>query len=411
MENTGNVNFLSILGEYIAKRLNARDLETELLKLISEYNKLKSTYLFVYSATFLKNIPDITLNMDDYFIIHDIIKKVKSKKLDFYIETPGGMGEAAEEIAKCLHDNFENISFIISGEAKSAGTILALSGNEISMTETGSLGPIDAQIKIGRSIVSAYDYMEWVNTISAKAEESKSLNPFEAVIAAQISPGEIKAVYHALHYAKDLVKKWLPIYKFKDWQKTDSRQLVVTDEYKRKRASEIADKLTDHSEWRSHGRSLKIKDLQEFLKINKIDDDPRIANIIYRIQTVIRLLFGSTSYYKIFATQDEKILRSAMPQNQVTGIPSPLGFPFPGMANPDLKKANVVEFEVLCDKCGTRHKIFGKLINDPKIDSDFQAKGSKSILSGDKIHCNCGNEIDILGIKNELEIKLGKKFI
>ena len=30
------------------------------------------------------------------------------------------------------------------------------------MTETGSLGPIDAQMRIGRSVISAYDYMEWV---------------------------------------------------------------------------------------------------------------------------------------------------------------------------------------------------------------------------------------------------------
>ena len=31
------------------------------------------------------------------------------------------------------------------------------------MTETGSLGPIDAQVKIGRSIVSAHDYKAWID--------------------------------------------------------------------------------------------------------------------------------------------------------------------------------------------------------------------------------------------------------
>jgi ClpP class serine protease len=70
-------------------------------------------------------------------------------KIDFYTETPGGSGEAAEEIAKFLRKKFEGVNFVIAGEAKSAGTILVLSGDNIYMTDTGSLGPIDAQVKIG----------------------------------------------------------------------------------------------------------------------------------------------------------------------------------------------------------------------------------------------------------------------
>ena len=62
-----------------------------------------------------------------------------------YIETPGGSGETAEEVVKFLRNNFDTVSFVVSGEAKSAGTIIVLSGDEILMTETGSLGPIDAQ--------------------------------------------------------------------------------------------------------------------------------------------------------------------------------------------------------------------------------------------------------------------------
>lgn len=52
---------------------------------------------------------------------------------------------------------------MIAGEAKSAGTILVLSGDNIFMTDTGSLGPIDAQVRIGRSVVSAHDYKEWID--------------------------------------------------------------------------------------------------------------------------------------------------------------------------------------------------------------------------------------------------------
>ena len=158
---------MSLMNEYIErirkKGWGPLELESELLKLISEYNILRDTFLFVYSTAIGKSIPAIALEQADFYVIRDLLASKKDlQKLDMYIETPGGSGETAEEIVRFLHNNFETVSFVVSGEAKSAGTIIVLSGDEILMTETGSLGPIDAQIKIGRSIVSAYDYMEWV---------------------------------------------------------------------------------------------------------------------------------------------------------------------------------------------------------------------------------------------------------
>jgi len=60
---------------------------------------------------------------------------------------------------------------------------------------------------------------------------------------------------------------------------------------KSKRANAIATKLTNHSEWRSHGRSLKMEDLKELgLQINNLDENPGIAKIIYEIKAVLMLL-------------------------------------------------------------------------------------------------------------------------
>lgn len=389
---------MSRLGKYIAKRMSAKDYEDELQRLIREYNKKQSTYLFVYAASFVKNIPEIPLNMDDYFIISDLLQSTKSKGLHFYIESPGGSAEAAEEIVECFRDKFEHVSFVISGEAKSAGTILALSGNEIYMTDSGSLGPIDAQIKIGRTVSSAYDYMEWVNLKRKEAEKFGKLNPFDATMIAQISPGELTGVNNALNFAMDLIKEWIPKYKFKDWAKTETRKIDVTEEHKKKRAEEIAKALVNHSIWRSHGRSLKIKDLGNYLKINRIDDDPVLADIVYSIQTVIRLLFSSSNTFKIFFTADEKIVRNAVAPNQPIRLPS-------------LKKPDVVDLEVSCPKCGRKYPLYGKFIKNPKIDADFQAKGKINLSGLDKIACECGFTINILGIKNDIEIKMGRKFV
>ena len=117
---------MGFMSEYINRRLSATDLESELLRLISSYNELRQTFMIVYVAAIGKPIPDLALSQDDYYLIHDLLKDVGSNRIDFYIETPGGSGEAAEEIVKCLRSKFEQVSFVVSGEAKSAGTIMVL---------------------------------------------------------------------------------------------------------------------------------------------------------------------------------------------------------------------------------------------------------------------------------------------
>ena len=167
---------MSYISEYIGKKLGSSQLEKELLRLISKYNSLRETYLFVYAAATDKMIPGVSLVQTDFYKIRDLLASQKHHpKLDVYIETRGGSGETAEEIVRFLHDNFDTVSFVVAGEAKSAGTILVLSGDEILMTETGSLGPIDAQIRIGRSMVSAYDYIDWVEEKRKVAQKENTL--------------------------------------------------------------------------------------------------------------------------------------------------------------------------------------------------------------------------------------------
>lgn len=388
------------MSEYINRRMSAKDMESELLRLIKLYNKTRDTFLFVYVAAIGKSIPDIVLTMDDYYIICDMLKDTKSDKLDFMIETPGGSAVAAEEIVKFTRDSFRDNAFVVSGEAKSAGTLMVLSGDEILMTTGGSLGPIDAQVKIGRSTISAYDYTEWINQKREEAANVGKLNPLDATMVAQISPGELELVRHALKYAEDLVVEWLPKYKFKNWDFTETQKLPVTDEMKKEKAKEIAGKLMNHAKWRTHGRSIKRDDLVDDigLKITKVDDKSKLADTIYRIQTICRLYFSTTTSYKIFATEKEKLFKNATP----IGIPPKI---------PVGKEPEVAEADLTCQKCGKKHKIYAKLKPDPKIDERFKDKGIKPFPSDNKLICDCGFEIDLSGLRNEIEVQSGKKII
>lgn len=394
---------MSLLNEYIEKIKEGWtniEFESELLKLISEYNKLRNTYLLVYGAAIGKPIPEVSLVHADFYIIRDLLASKKGlHKVDMYIETPGGSGETAEEIARFLHNNFDTVSFVVSGEAKSAGTIIVLSGDEILMTETGSLGPIDAQVRIGRSVVSAYDYIEWVEEKRKEAEERGRLNPFDATMVAQITPGELRSVYHALKFAEDLVIEWLTKYKFKEWTVTETQKLPVTEEMKMKRAKEIANELINHSKWRSHGRSIKIDDLERIgLKITRVDEDPKLADIVYRIQTVCRMIFDNSTCFKIFATQDYKIFRQAV------SIKAPIMVPAK-------QTIEAVDFGLQCPKCGKGYRLYAKFNPNPNIDADLKNKGLIPFPKDNILKCECGFEIDLLGIRNQIEREARKKIV
>jgi hypothetical protein len=391
---------MNLMSEYISRRQKGLDLESELQRLVSEYNKLRSSYLFVYAAALRKPIPGVALDQEDYYAIHDMLSgRADIRKLDVYLETPGGSGETAEEIVRFLRSKFESVSFVVSGEAKSAGTIMVMSGDEILMTETGSLGPIDAQIRIGRSVVSAHDYMEWINGKRVEAEQHGRMNPFDATMVAQISPGELLGVKNSLEFAQEMVERWLADYKFRTWTVTETRKLPVSPAMKQSRAKEIAALLCNHSRWKSHGKSIKAVDLDAMgLRIVQVESDPRLADIVYRIQTVCRFLFESSSTFKVFVTQDGKLFKSAT----VAGIHPQQP---PGVA-PD-----VVEIEVKCTKCGITHRLYAKFVPNKQIDTDLKARGFMPFPGSAKMKCKCGAEIDLSGIKNDVELQTGRKMV
>jgi len=391
-----------MINEYINKKFGSSELESELIRLVGEYNKLRNTCLLVYAASTEKQIPLVQLLQSDFYTIRDLLSSQihSHETVDVYLETPGGRGEAAEEIVRFLHSKFRKVSFVVAGEAKSAGTIMALGGNEILMTDTGSLGPIDAQMQVGRSVVSARDYIEWVEEKRKAATKDKMLNPFDATIVAQITPGELNHALHALEFAKDLVVDWLPQYKFANWQVTETRGLPVTDEMKRQRARKIADGLTDRKRWRTHGRSINIKDLESDeigLKITHIDNNPELAEIVYRIQTVCRLLFDSSAVFKIFATDQHKIFRQASP-----AVSRPMAVP---------PQPGHIIIEPKCPKCGNNYRIYAKLADDPNIDVMCKKQGLTLFPKEGKIKCPCGFEIDLWGVKKQIEIEMGRKLI
>ena len=395
-----------ILNEYLNKKMSVIDLQNELSRLVRRYNSYTGRYLFIFASDFCgikKGIPDISMNQDDFYNIQDLLRESTADRVDVYIETPGGSGEAAEEIARFLHKKFQEVNFVVASEAKSAGTILVLSGDNIYMTETGSLGPIDAQMRIGRAVQSAYDYKEWIEQKREEANANGGLNLVDAQIISQITPGELAGVVNALEFAKDLVSSWLVQYKFKNWTVKANTGVVVTEMMRKERAKEVAEKLCNHSLWRSHGRSIKVEDLENLLIINKIDDDSDLSDIVYRIKIVIKLIFGTSSVYKMYKTEDTYLSKTAVISNK----------DFTSATSPALQQ--VVEKCIInleCPQCHKHHKVEAFLNIDRIEANKLGIKENPNIDVNRNYICDsCNFAIDLKPLVNQIEQQSGKKVL
>lgn len=75
-----------------------------------------------------------------------------------------------------------------------------------------------------------------------------------------------------------------------------------------------------------------------------------------------RLLFETTTSFKIFLTQDNKIFRQAVPVG-------------PPIRTPEKPTGDIAEFDQKCPKCGETYKIYAKFVPNSEIDGDFKNKG------------------------------------
>ncbi len=55
--------------------------------------------------------------------------------------------DVAYRIARCLQHRYERITAVISGQCKSAGTLLAIGAHELAFSDHGELGPLDVQLR------------------------------------------------------------------------------------------------------------------------------------------------------------------------------------------------------------------------------------------------------------------------
>lgn len=385
---------MGIYSEYLDSAWTPDKLQAERKAQLGRISTIRGRDVLVYAADLDKSTAPTSLDYSDLAPVQDQLSNLSGTRIDVILETPGGSAEVAEDIVRLLHGKYDEVAFIIPGWAKSAGTIMTMAGDEILMEPASALGPIDAQLIHQGKRFSADALLEGVEKIKDEVTKSGTLSRVYVPILQGISPGELQSAENALKFARVLVADWLATYKFKNWATHSSTGNPVTDADRTARAEEVAEKLCDHRAWLTHGRSIKIADLEAMrLRITDYSQTPDLCDAVRRYHTLLRMAFGANAY-KIIETPASQIVRVAVTQGSAT----------PGLAASPGGMANV---NVPCGKCKTVQRVQANLDTMQPL-----APGSVAWPDGDKLACSkCGYQTKVDDARKQVEAKTGKKVV
>lgn len=225
-------------------------------------------------------------------------KRGLRKKLAVLLETTGGSVEVVERISNVFRKYFKEVIYIVPGYVYSAGTVLVLSGDDIYMDYYSVLGPIDPQIEDDNGkFVPGMGYLYMYEDLIKKSANDDITNAELLFLAKRFDPATMFIIEQAKNHSEDLIKEWLPKYKFKNWKVTETKKKNVTPSYKKQRAAKIAKILSDASKWHSHGRGITMRELigkEIKLKIKDFGEDADLNRMIRQ-------------YYDLFIDYGSKI--------------------------------------------------------------------------------------------------------
>jgi len=134
------------------------------------------------------------------------------------------------------------------------------------------LGPIDPQIKSPQGrIVSALGYIEKYNALIEKANDGEITQAEIQLLIAGFDQAELYSYEQARDSSVAALEEWLVKFKFKNWDKTETRGQPVTEAMKKERAKKIGYALNDTKRWHSHGYGISMEVLKNDLNL-LIDD-------------------------------------------------------------------------------------------------------------------------------------------
>ncbi len=160
-------------------------------------------------------------------------KRNRAESVVLVLVTPGGDPDAAFKIGRFLQSKYNNVAIYIPGWCKSAGTLVALAGQEIYIGDCGELGPLDIQIAKADEILEMGSGLA-VDAAMKTLEATASKMFFNLLLSIRRDTGGMITTRTASELASNMVVKLLdPIYRQIDPMKIgeNSRAMNITKSY------------------------------------------------------------------------------------------------------------------------------------------------------------------------------------
>jgi hypothetical protein len=269
----------------------------------------------------------ISINLEDKAGFSDLIENITSDNIDVFLHSPGGSVEAVEPLVRMIWGKFKSVRYVVPNIAKSAATLMTLSGDQILMDERSELGPIDPQIPVpsagGMRFVPAQAILDGFKKAKEIIEtEGPKAIPAYLPMLNKYDLHDLQLCENAIELSKRLAKEWLLQYMLKD----------LDEDEREEQATEIARWLSEHGEHLSHGRGIGIDQAKENgLKILDLrtEDQSKVRDLIWRFYCGLELLFEKTSIYKIYENAYGLTLTKSVVQTELVIEPQQVKPPPP----------------------------------------------------------------------------------
>ncbi len=258
----------------------------ECKRYLSLISNITGRNIIVYYSGWLKsNVVETSINENDKNAFMNAVYGMdKTKGVDLILHTPGGDIAATESIVNYLKSLFgNNVRAIVPQISMSAGTMIAMSCQEIIMGRQSSLGPIDPQMN-GVACQMVVD--EFKRAVDEVRTNPASLGLWQTIIG-KYSPTFLTACSDAIKWSEELAELWL----------TEVNPQIDMDKVK--------NVFINHNHSYSHSRHISKEDCRSAgLPISDLEANQDLQDAVLSLHHCYMILIDVISVVKIVMNQD-----------------------------------------------------------------------------------------------------------
>jgi len=264
--------------------------------------------------------------------VMEAFSQLEGDELDIILHSPGGNPGAAESIVDYIWTKYDDVRIFIPHAAMSAATMVACAATDLVMGRHSFLGPIDPQITLdtptGHRPVPAAAILSQFEQAQEEIEEDETKLAHWTPILRQYGPGLIQECRQAIDLAEELAHEWAEAYLLSGFKDADQR------------AEELASRLTDWREFKSHSRHLHRDRAREIgFEISDLEEDDDLQDLVLSIYHATTLTHDNRNVAKIIETHQGNAFIAGSPQERSqqggTSIAIPDGDIPPGPPQPE----------------------------------------------------------------------------